>query len=287
MKIVSDAGMDLSAEQLEGLEIYSIPLTFVLDGKTYRSGIDIQPGEFYELLEATDSFPTTSQPSPGEFAEIYRRVAAEDPEILSVHVSGGLSGTLNAAREGAELVPEAHVTLVDTKTLSAAEGWQVEAAARAAKAGWSVEQTLPLLDKIRELTDAVYTLATLKYLIHGGRISHLTGLLASMLNIKPIIGVDKETGKYYQRGRMRTLDKAILKIADLVAEQYKPGVAMRFQMLHGNNLKGALLLKERLAELFDCTWLPTNSIAPVFGAHTGSGLVGLIYAPMAGFPDMP
>lgn len=287
MQIVSDGGMDLAPEQREGLEIHTAPLNFTLDGKTYRSGIDIQPQEFYELLASTESMPTTSQPSAGDFADLYRKLAAADPDILSIHISSGLSGTINSARLGAEMVPEANITIVDTKTLSGAEGWQVEAAARAVKAGCTREEILELVDKVRAATDTVYTLATLKYLIHGGRISHIKGLLAQVLNIKPIIGVEKEGGTYAQRGQARSLTKAILTIPELIANQYPKGSSLRTQVMHGNNLEGASLLRDRMNECYDCTWLPVSSIAPVLGAHTGPGLVGIAYAPMAQFPAMP
>ncbi|MCA9868964.1 MAG: DegV family protein, partial [Anaerolineae bacterium] len=150
--------------------------------------------EFYRRLAATDSLPVTSQPSPGDFASTYRRLAATDPDILSIHMTSGLSGTFNSAQAGASLVPEANVTLVDTKTLSVAAGWQVEAAARAVKAGWSKEQILALLARIGEASNSLYTLEELKYLIHGGRISHMKGLIGSILNIKPMIGVEKVNG---------------------------------------------------------------------------------------------
>jgi len=143
----------------------------------------------------------TSQPSAGEFALVYRELAKTDPDILSIHISSGLSGTVNAAQAGAEMVPEARVTVVDTKTLSSPSGWQVEAAARAVKAGSSLADALALIEKIGSATDVLYTLKELKYLIHGGRISHLKGLLASMLNIKPIIGVEKVRGTYVTLGR--------------------------------------------------------------------------------------
>jgi DegV family protein with EDD domain len=279
--------MDLAPEQMAGLDIHFVPLILTLNGKSYRSGEDIQPDEFYRLLETTDGFPVTSQPSPGVFAEMYRKLAATDPDILSIHISSGLSGTINAARMGAELAPEANVTIVDSKTLSGALGWQVEAAARAVKAGWPKERILALLDRIRAATDTLYTLATLKYLIHGGRISHLKGLLASVLNIKPLIGVEKEGGTYVQRGSARTLRGAILRIADLIAEQHAPGSELRVQVLHGDNAEGAALLRERLSALFECAWLPTGIIAPVLGAHTGPGLVGVAYAPQAVFADVP
>ena len=187
--------MDLSPEQSAGLDIHLVPLTLTLDGKTYRSGVDIQPSEFYKLLEGTESFPVTSQPAPGDFAEVYRRLAATDPEILSVHISSGLSGTLNSAQQGAKMVPEARVTFYDTKTLSGAEGWHVEAAARAAQAGWAMPRILEMLQKITAATDTVFTLAELKYLIHGGRISHMKGLLASVLGIKPDHRRGERTGQ--------------------------------------------------------------------------------------------
>jgi DegV family protein with EDD domain len=287
MQIVSDRGMDMSPEQMAGLDIHLVPLTLTLEGKTYRSGVDITPDEFYRLLASTESFPTTSQPSAGDLAELYRKLAADDPDILSIHISSGLSGTVNAARAGAEMVPEAHVTIFDSKTLSGAEGWLVEAAARAVKLGWSKERILALLERISAVTDTLYTLATLRYLIHGGRINHIKGLLAQVLNIKPLIGVEKERGTYVQHGQARTLDKAILKIADCVMERFAPGTEMRFQVLHGHNASGAALLRHRLEQLFTCTFLPTGSIAPVLGAHTGPGLVGLAFAPISAFPEMP
>jgi DegV family protein with EDD domain len=287
MQIVSDRAMDLSPEQLVGLDIHLVPLTFTLDGKSYRSGVDIDVEGFYHLLESTTSFPTTSQPAAGEFAELYRQLAATDPEILSIHISSGLSGTIRSAQAGAELVPEAHVTIVDSKTLSGAFGWQVEAAARAVQAGWDLPRILALLERISAATDTIYTLQTLKYLIHGGRISHIKGLLAQVLNIKPLITVEKERGVYAQVGQARALNRAILSIADKIASRYAPGSALRVQVMHGDNLGGAMLLRERLDELFDCTWLPLAPIAPVLGAHTGPGLVGAAFGPAEAYTDIP
>lgn len=287
MHIVTDGAADITPEQAQGLKIHTVPISFTLDGKSYRSGVDIQPAEFYKLIESTPSFPTTSQPSPGEFAEVYQELFKTDPEILSIHVSSGLSGTLNSARLGASLVPEAKVTFYDTRTLSGALGWHVLAAARAAQAGWSIEQIVGMLPRLTTGVDAMYTLATLKYLIHGGRISHMRGLIGSLLEIKPIIGVSKDEGKYYQRGSGRTMRKAIPTLADVIAKQHAPGTAMRFQVLHGDNAEGAALLHEKLDGMYQCTWLPVGAIAPVLGAHTGPGLVAVIYAPEALFADLP
>jgi DegV family protein with EDD domain len=184
MQILTDRAMDLAPEQLEGYSIRIAPLSLTLNGVTYRSGVDIQPAEFYRLLGETESFPTTSLPSAGEFANIYREMAHEDPEILSIHVSSGLSGTLSSAQAGAAMVPEAKVTFFDSLTLSCPLGWQVEAALHTLKAGWALNDILDLLVAMREKAHGIYTLPVLKYLIHGGRISHLRGLVASVLSIK-------------------------------------------------------------------------------------------------------
>ena len=288
MQIVTDRGMDLAPSQLAGLDIHSVALQISLNGKNYRSGEDISAEEFYQLLEETGAYPTTSQPSPGDFAELYRKLAATDPDILSIHISSGLSGTINSAIQGAAMVPEARVTLVDSKTLSVPFGWQVEAAALALKAGWKLEEIVAYLKRIRSRTDAYYTLDSLKYLIHGGRISHMTGLLGSILQLKPIIAVDEESGKYVNVAKERTLKRAIQAMAKTVAEKYGHAGKVRIQLLHGYNPSGLELLKNELLQLLDCYFEPVASIAPVLGAHTGPSIVGLsvglqeVFAPVFG-----
>lgn len=289
MQIVTDTGMDLflPPEEMPTAEIHIVRHTIALDGKTYTSGLDIQPDEFYRLLAATDSFPTTSLPSAGEFAELYRRLAATDPDILSIHMSSGLSGTFNAARLGAQMVPEANVTVVDSKTLSVALGWQVAAAARAAEAGWPKGDILALVERIAAATDTLYTLNELRYLIHGGRISHMKALIASILNIKPLIGVEKEGGTYEQLGQARTFRRAVQALVQHMAERHAPGSALRVQVGHSHNLEGAEMLLQEMKRVFDCTCLPMAVLSPVLGAHTGPSMVGVAYAPQAVFADIP
>lgn len=289
MQIVTDSGADilLPPEEIAGLNIHTLPLKVSLDGRTYREGEDIQSEEFYDLLAASKNLPVTSQPSAGEFAQVYRRLAKTDPDILSIHMTSGLSGTYNAAKAGAEMVPEANVTHVDTKTLSAATGWQVEAAAKAIKAGWLKEQVLDLLSRISAASDSIYTLKELKYLIHGGRISHMKGLIASALNIKPLIGVEKVNGTYVQLGQMRTFKKAVKGLVDLIAKQHAPGSALRVQVLHSRNPEGAAMLREQVDSRYHCTWLPIGPMSLVLGAHTGPSMVGVAFAPLEVFAGIP
>jgi DegV family protein with EDD domain len=289
MHIVTDSGTDvyLSTEQAAELDIHIVPLSVTLDGKSYREGIDIKSEEFYRLLAASEDLPVTSQPSAGDFAETYRRLAATDPDIFSIHMSSGLSGTFNSAQAGAELVPEARVTHFDTKSLSVASGWQVIAAARAAKVGWPKEKILDLVKRIGDASESLYTLKELRYLIHGGRISHMKGLIASLLNIKPIIGVEKVKGTYVQCGQVRTFEQSLKKLVELMAGYHKPGSALRTQVMHANNPEGAASLRKLVEQQFDCTWLPDRVLSLVLGAHTGPTLVAVAFAPAAAFADVP
>lgn len=196
MQIVTDRGADVLPEQLNGFPVHYAPLRITLEGKTYVSGIDLDSETFYQMLNNTNSFPLTTQPSAGEFADLYRELAKTDPDILSIHISSGLSGTMNSARLGAEMVPEANITLWDSMTLSCPLGWQVEQAALMLQQGAKLDDILVHLDKLRKSVEGLYTLDDLKYLIHGGRISHIRGLMAAILKIKPLIHVEKELGRY-------------------------------------------------------------------------------------------
>jgi len=290
MQIVTDTGMDmyLTPELMPEIPIHIVPHTITLDGVTYRSGVDITPPELQLKLMATPSFPITSQPSGGEFAAMYKKLAESgDREILSINMSSGLSGTVNAARAGAEMTPEADVTIVDTKTLCAVQGWQVAAAARALKAGWSKQQIITLIKKIGDASESYYTLNELKYLIHGGRIGHMKGLIASMLRIRPIIGVEKVGGTYAQTGMARTFEQALRALVDTMQKYHKPGSELRVQVLHSYNEKAVMALREMIAPLFKCHFLPINYMSPALAAHTGPSMVGVAFAALDVFKDLP
>jgi len=288
MQIVTDSGTDLSLskQDQQDLNIHVVPLSVSLDNVTYREGVDIEPAEFYKLLANTESMPTTSQPSSGEFAEIYRKILQTDADILSIHISSGLSGTYNSALAAAQMLPEANITVLDAKTLSAAAGWQVEAAARAIQKGWSIDQVKPLLARINAAGDSIYTLKELKYLIHGGRISHMKGLFASLLNIKPLIGVETQGGTYVQLGQARTFKRAVEGLVKIISARHAPGSALRVQILHAFNPEGAALLKDLINKTFDCTWLPEGHMSLVLGAHTGPSMIGAAYALQADYPEI-
>lgn len=293
MQIVTDRAADMHPDHVAALqqEIYIVPLKLTLDGKDYVSGVDVTVENFYHLLEESEGMPVTTQPSPLEVENVYREIVEKtgDKEILSIHLSLGLSGTFNSARLAAEKVAADGITvhLYDTVTLSAELGWHALAAARAASAGWDIERIKAMLDQIKNVSDSLYTLPDLTYLIHGGRIGHMQGLVASTLGIKPIIGMSRETGKYDQRGRVRTFKKAIIGLAGEIEKRHPAGSKIRVQLMHALNLEATDQLRAAIDAKFEAEYLPTIPIAPVLGAHTGVGLVGCAYAPADRYPQVP
>jgi DegV family protein with EDD domain len=279
--------MDLAPEHRAHVEVHVVPHVITLSGKTYLSGVDLTSSELYRLLGKTEDMPSTAQPAASEFAEVYRRLAKEDPDILSIHMSSGLSGVVNAARVGAQIAPEANVTIVDTKTLSVALGWHVAAAVDALKAGWPKERIIELLKRIGDATESIYTLQDLRYLIHGGRISHMKGLLASALKIKPLIGVEKVGGTYVQLGMARTFERAVKGLVKIMMKKHEPGSTLRVQVGHAWNPNGLALLREEIEKHFECNWLPEVTLSAVLGAHTGPTMVGVAYAAQAEYPALP
>jgi len=286
MHIVTDSGCDLNLtdEERKELGVHVVPLTVILGNESFQEGPQFDSPSFYSKLETTGLLPTTSQPSAGVFAELYRTLAKTSESILSIHISSGLSGTLNSARAGALEVPEAKVTFFDTKTLSAGSGWMVEAAARAFHAGWAMERVLPLLERIRDSSETIYTLKELKYLIHGGRISHIKGLLASVLDIKPIIGVDtKGDGKYIQLGQARTINGALKTLAEILKNRMSTAGPFRCQVVYALHPESADEMQKEINGKMACYWLPASRLSLVLGAHTGPTLIGAICAPRAVF----
>ena len=146
---------------------------------------------------------------------------------------------------------------------------------------------MALLERISAVSDSIYTLDELQYLVHGGRISHMKGLVASALKIKPLIGVTKETGVYEQLGMARTLKSAINGLVKLVGKKHAPGTPLRAQVIHAYNPDAAAMLREEMDKVFHCTWMPLGTMSPVLGAHTGPTMVGLGYAALADYPEVP
>jgi len=280
MKIVSDSAVDLPEEMFTQFGIERMPLLITFGTEALRSGVDIQAEEFYRRLVASkDNLPTTSQPSVGEFVELYRRVGQTDKDIVSVHVSSGLSGTLNSATQAAKQCPEFNITLIDTKTLSAAEGFQVVAVAQAIRRGYTVEQIVKRAQEVGDQTEIFFTLDTLYYLQKGGRIGRVQAMAGALLNLKPVITVDKGPGTYITVAKGRSISKSIALIADQVYEKMQDRPAW-VHVLHTNSPDQAQALHELILTRMPKARLTRGQIVPVLGVHTGPGCVGAVCGPL-------
>lgn len=285
MKIVTDCAADMPAAELEELDVIQAPLFIQFpDGEV--NSADISADEFYNRLEAMrPAIPTTAQPSSGIFAELYRKIARVEKEILSIHISSGLSGTINSARDGGEQVKqEANVYHWDTLTLSGGERFQVMAAALGARANWAMHSIQERLGKIREKTEVIYTLDTLEYLARGGRIGRVKAIAGALLNLKPVIRVDAD-GKYTTVTTGRTIGKSISSISEYLHAKYAQ-TPVWVTVLHGRFAEKAEVLANELKSKLNIVKLETNRISPVLGVHTGPGIVGAAVVPMELMEDL-
>lgn len=285
MKIVTDCAADMSNEELEELGIIQAPL-FIQFPEGEVNSADISADEFYNRLEAMrPQIPTTAQPSGGIFAEMYRKLAKAEKNILSIHISSGLSGTINAARDGGEQTKAvANVSFWDTLTLSGGERFQVLAAAFANKAGWAMDKVHERLEQIREKTEVIYTLDTLEYLARGGRIGRVKAMAGVLLNLKPVIRVDTD-GKYSTVTTGRTIGKSMKAITDHLAEKYGH-TPLWVTVLHGRFAEKAEILADELKEKLNVANLEVMRISPVLGVHTGPGIVGAAVVPIELMEDL-
>ena len=285
MKIVTDSAADLPIDEVNEMDIKIAPLLIQFPEEEVQSD-DITPDSFYDRLKAMrPNIPTTAMPSIDMFARLYKQVAAKGEEILSLHISSGLSGTFDVASQGAKQSGQ-NITMVDTMTLSGGQRFQVLAAALAAKAGQSKEEILKLLERIRASTEVIYTLETLEYLQRGGRIGRVQALASSVLNIKPVINVDKADGKYSTVGKTRTLKKALKSIQEYLEATYGSGTPLWICVLHGKFAEQAEELAALVQDNLNVAKLEVLRISPVLGVHTGPGIVGIAAVPLALMADL-
>lgn len=286
MRIVTDSAADMPAEELEALGIAQAPL-FIQFPDHEVSAAQITADEFYERLAAMHpAIPGTAQPSQGIFADIYCKLAETDPDILSVHISSGLSGTVNAARLGGEhAAPDARVTVWDSLTLAGGERFQVLAAALAARTGWTLQAIQDRLSEIRAQAEVVFTLETLDYLARGGRIGRVQAMAGMLLNIKPVIHVHHGDGKYTMLAKNRSLTKCVTSIADHLQQMYGE-TPLWVVVQHGRMADRAESLAALLRERLNVARMEMLRVSPVLGVHTGPGIVGAAVVPMQLLSDL-
>ena len=286
MKIVTDCAADLPKSEVDALDINVVPLFIQFPDGEVNSN-EITPDDFYQrLIKIAPHIPTTAQPSSGIFTSMYKKLIDIGEDVISIHISSGLSGTIESARLGAAQLPGNFVEIVDSLTLSGGQRFQVLATAMAARGGKQKEFILERLSKIREATEVIYTLETLEYLQRGGRIGRVQALAGTLLHIKPIIRVDKSGGKYATVGKERTIPKALEAISEYIAKVYGKETPLWVSVLHGQLEEQAHNLSELVQAKVNVSKSEILRISPVLGVHTGPGIVGLAAVPLHLMEDL-
>ncbi|MDZ4770952.1 MAG: DegV family protein [Chloroflexota bacterium] len=284
MQIVTDSAADMTQEDIARYNIKVVPLMINFPDLEVAAA-DIEPDVFYDRLKAmVPAVPTTSQPSVGDFLKVYEDATQSGEDVLSIHVSSGLSGTYSTATGAAQQIKRGKVTVIDTMTLSCGQRFQVLVAAMALNKGWSLDKIGERLSALRQQTEVIYTLETLEYLARGGRIGRVQALAGSLLSVKPIIHV-QDDGKYGTVARGRTIAQTIGTIGTHLATRYgtKP---VWVSVMHGKFEDKAHILEAELKSKLNIGKMDLLRISPVLGVHTGPGIVGACVAPMEFFTDL-
>ncbi len=269
VRIVTDSVADLPSEVVKGLGITVIPLNVRFGTEVYRDGIDLTAEQFYDRLVHDKTFPVTSVPTPGAFAEAYDKLAEETDEILVIALTSKLSATYEVALQSIGLMKrKCRVEVVDSQWAVMAQGFIVMAAAKAAQTGASFDEVLDITHRNMKRVDMRAAFDTLEYLRRGGRIGAAQALLGSMLRVNPIITM--KDGVVEPAGRMRSRAKAI---------DHLYNFATSFSHIEELAVEDAAcpddaeLLVERLGSKFPKERIYRSKTTPVIGTHTGPGLI--------------
>ena len=272
VKLVTDSTSDLPQDLADSLGIELVPANIHFGNETFKDGVDLSHDDFYERLTHGDTFPRTSQPSPGEFAQVYERLAQDADAIVSIHISSKLSGTYNSAVHGKREADVAcPIEVIDSQQASLALGMAAVAAARAASAGGSVDDVASKARDAASRSVCTALLDTLEYLQKGGRIGKAGAMLGSLLKIKPIIII--RDGEVQQFAKERTLNKALSRLEE-AARDLAP--IEELGVIYSTERDDALRVAEKLRDLLPEGKEPIIArIGPAIGAHAGPGAIGI------------
>jgi DegV family protein with EDD domain len=275
--VVTDSTSSLPADFIEREGIHVVPLYVVFGGDRTVPETDITDyAAFFEELRAAENLPTTSQPSVGDFVSVYEPLLADGAEVVSIHISAGISGTTEAARQAAESLERdgkggERVRVIDSTTAAGALGLLAIAAARAVRRGASAEETEAVVGEARQELKMWFALDTLEFLRRGGRIGAARAWIGSTMKIKPILTLESEMTPVE---RVRTSGRMLERMVDYARQRHESG-ADAWAVQHINAPDQAAELARRCREVFECDPVLVSEIGPVLSAHTGPGLLGV------------
>jgi DegV family protein with EDD domain len=277
--IVTDSTADLPPALAASRSITVVPLTLNFDGKTLLDGVDIRPDEFYRRLPGVATHPTTSQPSPGRFAEVYSHLLADHESVISIHISEKLSGTYGSARQGADMTDRARVRVVDSQLVSMSLGLITLTASAMSSKGADVEAIESKVLNMRAHVQTYFSVATLEFLRRGGRIGRAGALLGSVLQVKPVLCI--RDGQVTPLERVRTFERALNRIVELTRAVDR-GHGVCVIVGHADAEADAERIGRELEPVAET--LMIQPLGPVVGAHAGPGVVGVGCYPAELFP---
>lgn len=257
-----------------------VPQVLLWDGETFLDGVDIQPDEFYTRLKTAKVMPTTSQVPVPEMLKMFQRLTGQGMHVIGVFISAKLSGTMQSAWQARDSMGAAadQVTVIDSNATAMALGFQVLAAARAAKSGASVKECATLLEKSRDHVGVYFAVETLEFLHRGGRIGGGARFIGTALNFKPILAL--KDGGIEAEDRVRTKAKALDRVLQLVGNDVRGKGSVRLATVHANAEAEARALLDRASHELGAVESVLSAVSPVVGAHAGPGTIGLAF--MAG-----
>ena len=272
IRIVTDSTADIPNEIAAELNIELVPLNVHFGNDTFKDGIDLTTDAFFDKLINGPDFPSTSQPSIGEFAEVYEKIIEKGDEIVSIHISSKLSGTSNSAHLAAEqLKDNGNISIVDTLQASLTVGLTAIAAAKAALAGSTFQEVVNIAESTSERAELFALLDTLEYLEKGGRIGKARALVGGLLKIKPLITISEgEVGEF---GKVRSRQAGIQKLYDSCVEA---GKIESIVVAYSTDKDDALKLANQLTHVLPDGETPMVArVGPVIGTHAGPRVIAL------------
>ena len=275
IKIVTDSGSGMTPEVARQFGVTVVPLYVHFGTETFREGVDLELDEFLSRLKSAPQLPTTSQPSAGDFMQVYKPLIAEGSEVISIHLSSKLSGTVASANTACEMLPGAGIHVVDSQFISASQLTMVLEAARMAHAGRSVQAILDRLKQIIAGAHIYFVVDTLEYLQKGGRLGKAQALLGTALQMKPILAL--EEGVVEAKERIRTKSKAVARLRELVMHHTEGCSRVYLGILHAAALDEAQRLEADLLSQLKPFEISMGEVGPVIATHTGPGVVGVAF----------
>lgn len=273
--IVTDSMACVPAELVEKHGILLAPSSVIIDNQVYHDGIDLTPGQVYDLQRRNRILPTTSAPSPGEHLDIYRQASEKADAILHISIAPSLTMAYDSALQARELareqLPGIRIEILDTGTAAGAQCFLVLAAARVVEAGGDISDAMDTVKRMIPRVHLYVTVDTLYFLAKSGRVPKVAAWASSILAIKPILQISG--GEATAVERVRTRPRAVNRLVEIMESKVNQR-PVHVNLMHAGVPDEAEGLKEKILGKFDCVEMYVTEFSPVMGAHTGPGLLG-------------